>query len=150
MTSTLSIARLTCAILLLFPSCVSAGEVNASPKPVAVPFCAVAQRPANYYGVTLILQGTYKTDNFDNEFVRVASCEGGKFLINIGKHGSSESVARFDAEIKKMCISRRSPFVCNISAEVEVVGTVRASRQDPDDSVIDIEEIKRFRFDSEK
>jgi hypothetical protein len=131
-------------------SCVSAGEVNTPPEPVAVPFCVAAQRPANYYGVKLILQGTYKTDNFDNEFIRAASCDGGKFLINVGKHGPSESVARFDAEIKKICISRRSPFVCNISAKVEVVGTLRASRQDPDDSVIDLEEIKQSRFNPER
>jgi len=145
-----SIARLGCVIAFLSASGVSTGEVNASPEPVAVPFCAVAQRPADYHGVTVILHGTYKTDNFDNEFIKSASCDGGKFLINIGKHGLSESVARFDAEIKKICTSRRSPFVCNISAKVEVVGTMRASRQDPDESVIDLEEIKQSKFDHEK
>jgi hypothetical protein len=40
--------------------------------------------------------------------------------------------------------------VCNISAKVEVVGTLRASRQDPDDSVIDLEEIKQSRFNPER
>jgi hypothetical protein len=109
-----------------------------------VPFCAVAEHPEDYVGQTVRVRAIYRTDNSHFEFLKLPSCGANPGLIDIGKHGPSESVRSFYAETKRICTERRAAIVCNISAEVDVVGLIREWPGDPGHVVIDLGEVEEF------
>lgn len=112
-----------------------------------VPFCAVAEHLEDYGGQTVRLRATYSTDNSHYEYLKLTSCANKLGLIDIGKHGQSESVRAFYAETKKACTARRALALCNISAQVDVVGLIEEWPGDPGHLVIDLLEINKFKLD---
>jgi hypothetical protein len=146
-----SISRAALLLICVVPGYVPMGDVAAmGAKTTAVTLCDVADHPTDYRGSALNLRARYSSDKGTFEYLELPSCPRGARLIDIGKHGHSVSVAKFYAEIEKICKARRSHFVCNTSADVEVVGTVREWPSDPGHFVFDLEEIEQFKFDSEK
>lgn len=113
-----------------------------------VPFCAVAEHPENYRGQTLRLRATYSTDNSHYEYLKLTSCANNLGLIDIGKHGQSESVRAFYTETKKVCAAHRALAVCIISADVDVVGLIKEWPGQPGHFVIDLDEVNQFEIDS--
>jgi hypothetical protein len=53
-------------------------------------------------------------------------------------------VATFDADMKKTCTARRALVMCIISGDIDIVGTIRQSVENPDWSVVDIDEVTGF------
>ena len=113
-----------------------------------VPFCAVAEHPETYRGKRLRLRATYSTDNSHYEYLKLTSCANNLGLIDIGKHGQSESVRAFYAETKKVCTVHQALAVCIISADVDVVGLIKEWPGQLGHFVIDLDEINQFKLDS--
>lgn len=141
-------AAIPLACLLI--SYVPVGKIHAEGRsPDAALFCAVAEHPENYRGRTVRLRATYNTDSSHYEYLKLPSCARNAGVIDIGKHGQSESVKAFYAETKKICTAHNAPVVCIISAQVDVVGLIREWPGDPGHFVIDLDEINQFRLDQE-
>jgi hypothetical protein len=111
-----------------------------------VPFCAVAERKGDYNGRTVRVRATYTTDSSHYEYLKLASCANGLGLVDIGKHGQSESVRAFDAESKQICAAHHAIALCILSAEVDVEGLIREWPGDPGHFVLDLDEMNGFKF----
>lgn len=106
-------------------------------------FCEVAQNLEKYRGTKVELRARYVSDGKHEEVLEDATCSDGRRIIDIGRRGSSEPVARFYAERKKICSERGATYLCNTSADVDVLGVVSLMSGE---FVLDVEEIVRYSF----
>ncbi|PII13435.1 hypothetical protein CR918_17680 [Stenotrophomonas indicatrix] len=131
-------------LTLMLPACAHRVATTVEVEPRDELLCAIAGNPGQHDGEELVLSATYITDNRHFEMLRNSHCGEGGHILVIGRHGSSDSVKRFYAEQKRICLKRDAPAVCNTTAVVEVSGRVRLQ---PEGLVVfDIEEVRSFRF----
>lgn len=128
----------------LLAGCASATSVSARGVDADQPsFCEVAQNLQLYRGTTVKLSARYVSDGKHEEVIEDASCNGGRRIIDIGRRSTSESVVKFYAERKRICAERGARYLCNTSADVEVLGKVNLMSGE---FVLDLEEVSRYSF----
>ncbi|KAA2284723.1 hypothetical protein [Arenimonas fontis] len=131
-------------VAFFLAGCVSSTSVNVRDVEAKQPsFCEVAWNLQLYHGAKVKLSARYVSDGKHEEVVEDASCVGGRRIIDIGRRGTSESVAKFYAERKKICSERGANYLCNISADVEVLGTISLMSGE---FVLDLEEVCHYSF----
>jgi len=89
------------------------------------------------------VRARYVSDGRHEEVLEDLTCSQGRRIIDIGRRGDSESVARFYAERKRICSERGASYLCNTLAEVDVVGTVNVMSGK---LVLDIKEVYKSEF----
>lgn len=136
-----------CAVFvltLLLSACAHRVATAAAVEPRDELLCAIAANPGKHDGEEVVLSTGYITDNRHFEMLRSSHCSKGVRVLQIGRHGASDSVKRFYAEQKRICLKRNTPAVCNTTAVVQVSGRIRLT---PAGLVVfDIEEVQSFRF----
>ncbi|MDV3514581.1 hypothetical protein [Stenotrophomonas sp. C1657] len=136
-----------CALLVLLATAgcgVSTPQRVADAGPGDALLCAIASVPAQYEGAEVELAARYVTDNAHEEVLRNHRCAEGMRILDIGRHGGSDSVRRFYADQKRICLKRGARSLCNTSADVRMRGRIRL---DKDRTLFDLEEVRSFVFD---
>ena len=108
-----------------------------------ISLCEVVEHFEIYNGVDVELRARYVSDGRHEEVLEDLTCSQGRRIIDIGRRGNSQSVAKFYAERKRVCSERGASYLCNISAEVDVSGTINVMSGE---FVIDLKEVKHFEF----
>lgn len=130
--------------LLILNGCAPSAYVNAtetSRKKISL--CDVVENFESYDGAEIELSARYVSDGKHEEVLEDLTCSQGRRIIDIGRRGNSESVARFYAARKRICSERGAAYLCNTSAEVDVSGTINVMSGQ---FVLDIKEVKQFDF----
>lgn len=117
------------------------GAMGASGRSIAL--CEVVENLSAYSGTDVELRARYVSDGRHEEVLEDLTCSQGRRIIDIGRRGDSESVKRFYAERKRICSERGASYLCNTSAEVDVVGTINVMSGE---FVLDIKEVDNFKF----
>lgn len=130
--------------VLVLSGCVPSthvGATNSSGKCISL--CQVVANPDAYNGTDVEVRARYVSDGRHEEVLEDLTCSQGRRIIDIGRRGDSESVARFYAERKRICSERGASYLCNTLAEVDVVGTVNVMSGK---LVLDIKEVYKSEF----
>lgn len=106
--------------------------------------CKIIENLDAHVGADVELRARYVSDGKHEEILEDRTCKGGRRIIDIGEHGNSASAAKFYAERKKICSERGASYLCNTSAQVDVLG--RISRMSGE-FVLDINEVREFHFE---
>jgi hypothetical protein len=134
----------TSAALFGLSGCVSSAYIaeNGATKP-KTSFCEIAENLEKYKGVEVELTARYVSDGKHEEALESVSCGSGRRIIDIGRRGGSESVQKFYAARKKICSDRGALYLCNTSADVDMLGTINLMSGE---LVLDVQEVRRFAF----
>jgi hypothetical protein len=117
------------------------GAMGASGRSISL--CEVVANLDAYNGTDVEVRARYVSDGRHEEVLEDLTCSQGRRIIDIGRRGDSESVARFYAERKRVCSERGASYLCNTLAEVDVVGTISVMSGE---FVLDIKEVDKFEF----
>ena len=139
---TVRLAALSAALAL--SGCITSAHVGAmSSSGTSISLCHVVNNLDAYIGTDVRIRARYVSDGRHEEVLEDPTCSQGRRIIDIGRRGESESVARFYTERKRICSERGASYLCNTLAEVDVVGTVNVMSGE---LVLDIKEIDKFEF----
>ncbi|WP_313458447.1 hypothetical protein [Stenotrophomonas sp.] len=139
---TVRLAALSAALVL--SGCIPSAHVGAtSPSGRGISLCQLVADLDAYNGTDVEVRARYVSDGRHEEVLEDSTCSQGRRIIDIGRRGDSESVARFYAERKRICSDRGASYLCNTLAEVDVVGTVNVMSGK---FVLDIKEVGTFEF----
>lgn len=107
-------------------------------------FCAIAQNLKNYLGTKVEISARYVSDGKHEEVLEDAACSDGCRIIDIGRRSNFDSVSAFYLERRRICSGRGAIYLCNTSADIEVLGTINLMSGH---FVLDVEEVLRHSFD---
>lgn len=77
----------------------------------------VAENLERYRGARLEFDAHFVSDGMHEEVLEDLSCDQGGKIIDIGRRGHSDSVARFYAERRRICTERGEPDLCSTSRQ---------------------------------
>lgn len=130
--------------VLVLSGCMPSAHVGAmGASGMSISLCEVVANLDAYNGTDVEVRARYVSDGRHEEVLEDLTCSQGRRIIDIGRRGDSESVARFYAERKRVCSERGASYLCNTVAEVDVVGTINVMSGE---FVLDIKEVDKFEF----
>lgn len=141
----LRIVRLpTFSAILALSGCIPSAHVGAiSSSEKSISLCQVVANLDAYIATDVEVRARYVSDGRHEEVLEDLTCSQGRRIIDVGRRGDSESVAKFYSERKRICSERGASYICNTLAEVDVVGTVNVMSGE---FVLDIKEVDMFEF----
>lgn len=130
--------------VLVLSSCVPSAHVGAmGVGDKSRSLCEVVANLDTYDGIDVEVRARYVSDGRHEEVLEDLTCSQGGRIIDIGRRGDSESVAKFYTERKRVCSERGASYLCNTLAEVDVLGTINVMSGE---FVLDLKEISKFEF----